>query len=299
MPPSIKHAKRTYPFSGILSACARPEECTHECSSPCAANAISTDSSCDFRGGKRHRALTSSRHAIGRRFFRYPDVIFAPAAIAALASQCAPTVAPATVLAIIQTESRGDPFALNVNGGRQPARQTSAADAAATARRYVAAGYSVDLGLGQINSRNMRWLGLTWETVFDPCTNVAALGRVLTANYNSAIAGRDPQSALRVALSMYNTGSQTRGFRNGYVAKVVGNAGVANTATLYRDELPAMAIAAPASLDPRQSLAAENAAPPTPALQPRPAPPPKWNVFERAAYDRETQILAESERSSI
>ena len=99
-------------------------------------------------------------------------------------------------------------------------RQTNAADAAATARRYVAAGYSVDLGLGQINSRNMRWLGLTWETVFDPCTNVAALGRVLTANYNSAKAGRDPQTALRVALSMYNTGSQTRGFQNGYVAKV-------------------------------------------------------------------------------
>lgn len=145
----------------------------------------------------------------------------------------------------------------------------------------------------------MRWLGLTWETVFDPCTNVAALGRVLTANYNSAIAGRDPQSALRVALSMYNTGSQTRGFRNGYVAKVVGNAGVATTAMLYRDELPAIASVAPASLDPRPSLAAENAATLAPVSQPRPAPPPKWNVFERAAYDRETQSLAESERSSI
>ena len=232
-------------------------------------------------------------------------MIFAPAALAALASQCAPTVAPATVLAIVQTESSGDPFALNVNGGRQPARQSNAADAATAARRYVAAGYSVDLGLGQINSRNMRWLGLTWETVFDPCTNVAALGRVLTANYNLAIAGRDPQSALRVALSMYNTGSQTRGFRNGYVAKVVGNAGVANTDALDSNELPAIASAAPASLDPRQSfaarqsLAAENAATSTPASQTRPAPPPKWNVFERAVYDRETQILAESERSSI
>ena len=127
---------------------------------------------------------------------------YSAAAIIALASQCAPGVAPETVLAIIQTESRSDPFALNANGGRQPARQNNAADAAATARRFVAAGYSVDLGLGQINSRNMRWLGLTWETVFDPCTNVAALGRVLTANYNSARVGRDPQTALRVALSM-------------------------------------------------------------------------------------------------
>ena len=224
---------------------------------------------------------------------------YSAAAILALASQCAPTVAPQTVLAIIQTESSGEQFALNVNGGKQPARQTNAADAAATARRYVAAGYSVDLGLGQINSRNMRWLGLTWETVFDPCTNVAALARVLTTNYNSVKAGRDPQTALRVALSMYNTGSQTRGFRNGYVAKVVGNAGIASTAISYRNEIPAVAIAAPQSVDLAENLAAENTAPPPLILQARPAPPPKWNVFERAAYERETQILAENERGSI
>jgi type IV secretion system protein VirB1 len=196
---------------------------------------------------------------------------YSAAAILALASQCAPTVAPETVLAIIQTESSGEPFALNVNGGRQPARQGNAADAAATARRYVAAGYSVDLGLGQINSRNMRWLGLTWETVFDPCTNVAALARVLTTNYNSVKAGRDPQTALRVALSMYNTGSQTRGFRNGYVAKVVGNAGVVSTAALYRDAIPSVAIAAPASVDPRGNLAAENDR----ASDAHPASPPR------------------------
>ena len=224
---------------------------------------------------------------------------YAVAALFNLASQCAPTVAPETIIAVIRTESRGNPLALNVNGARQPARQSNAVDAATTVRRYVAAGYSVDLGLGQINSRNMRWLGLTWETVFDPCTNVAALARVLTTNYNSVKAGRDPQTALRVALSMYNTGSQARGFRNGYVAKVVGNAGVANTAAFYRDEIRAVAIAASASVDLRENFTAENTDLPTPILQARPAPPPKWNVFERAAYERETQILAENERGSI
>ena len=222
---------------------------------------------------------------------------YSAAAILALASQCAPSVAPETVLAIIQTESSGDPFALNVNGGRQPARQSNAADAASTARSFVAAGYSVDLGLGQINSRNMRWLGLTWETVFDPCTNVAALGRVLTANYNAAKAGRDPQTALRVALSMYNTGSRTRGFRNGYVAKVARNAGVADTGASYATNFPA--IAAPEGGDLRQLLASENAAPQTQAIKTRTAPPPGWNLFERAAYDRETQILAGNEGTSI
>ena len=209
-------------------------------------------------------------------------------------------VAPETVLAIIQTESSGEQFALNVNGGRQPARQTSAADAAATARRYVAAGYSVDLGLGQINSRNMRWLGLTWETVFDPCTNVAALARVLTTNYNSVKAGRDPQTALRVALSMYNTGSQTRGFRNGYVAKVVGNAGVADTGVTFARPCRQLPLPHRQTAICADCLTSENTAPPAPIVHSPPrAPPPKWNVFERAAYDRETQILAENERSSI
>lgn len=211
------------------------------------------------------------------------------AAIIALASQCAPNVAPQTVMAIVQIESRGRPFALNVNGGPQPRAQSSAASAAAIAQRYIAAGYSVDLGLGQINSRNMRWLGLTWDTVFDPCTNIAALGMVLTSNYTSVKAGRDPQTALRMALSMYNTGSQTRGFRNGYVAKVVGNAGVAEMS-------PAVPIAASQSGDVREMIAVQNAAPQEPSSPPRSWPPPKWNLFERAAYDRETLLIAENQK---
>ena len=219
---------------------------------------------------------------------------FSAATLLALASHCAPSVAPETVLAIIQTESRGEPFAINVNGGRQPARQSNGADAAATARRYVASGYSVDLGLGQINSRNMRWLGLTWETVFDPCTNVAALARVLTTNYNAVSAGRDPQTALRIALSMYNTGSQTRGFRNGYVAKVVGNAGIADRQVSYTTT--ASQPTEETSNDLRTIIVEENAEQQAP---PRPAPPPRWNLFERAAYERETKTLAENERGSI
>lgn len=218
---------------------------------------------------------------------------YSASAILALATQCAPTVAPETVLAIVQTESSGDPFALNVNGGRQPARQTNAADAAATAQRHVAAGYSVDLGLGQINSRNMRWLGLTWENVFDPCTNIAALGFVLTSNYNAVKTGRDPQSALRVALSMYNTGSQTRGFQNGYVAKVVSKAGVVSGPAYRPSTIPT--ISEPTSIDQLELTVAEN----EPQVAPRRPAPPSWNVFERAAYERETLLVAEIERGRI
>jgi type IV secretion system protein VirB1 len=222
---------------------------------------------------------------------------YTAAALFGLASQCAPTVAPETVLAIVRTESRGRPFALNVNGARQPAPQTNAVDAAAVARRFVAAGYSVDLGLGQINSRNMRSLGLTWDTIFDPCTNIAALGQILTQNYNSVSAGRDPQSALRMAFSLYNTGNRSRGFRNGYVAKVVGNAGVADEVAPIGRMTPVSA--APPSGDARAVIVAENITPQPPITQSRLAPPPAWNVFERAAYDRQSKILAETERTSL
>lgn len=217
---------------------------------------------------------------------------FAVATIAALASQCASNVAPQTVVAIVQTESRGDPLALNVNGARQPARQKSMAGTVATARRYVALGYSVDLGLGQINSRNMRKLGLTWETVFDPCTNIAALGQVLSQNYQAVAGGRHPQTALRLAISLYNTGSTSRGFRNGYVAKVIGNAGVADGVAA---DYPAPA---PNSSDVRMAITTENAALPEMPVSRLP-PPPAWNVFERAAYERKALTKTASEEGAI
>ncbi|MGD9810018.1 MAG: lytic transglycosylase domain-containing protein [Sphingobium sp.] len=215
---------------------------------------------------------------------------YTAAAILALASQCAPNVAPQTVAAIVQTESRGRRFALNVNGGTQPPAQFNAESAAATAQRYIAAGYSVDLGLGQINSRNMRWLGLTWDTVFDPCTNVAALGRVITQNYNAAIPGRDPQTALRIALSLYNTGSSSRGFRNGYVAKVVGNAGFADTDTA---QAPTMK---QPPLDARVQLISENLAP-TVTTAADSIAPPAWNLFERATHAQQTANRSETRES--
>lgn len=220
---------------------------------------------------------------------------YTAAAILGLASHCAPNVAPQTVAAIVQTESHGNPFALNVNGPRQPGNQPTAASAAVTARQYIAAGYSVDLGLGQINSRNMRKLGLTWETVFDPCTNIAALGQVLTQNYEAMAGGRNPQTALRLAISLYNTGSTSRGFRNGYVAKVVGNAGVAIGAAA---DYPRPALSLTNTDDVRIAAVSEIDALPT-RYSDRPAPPPAWNVFERAAFERKSTTHPVSQQGTI
>jgi type IV secretion system protein VirB1 len=141
---------------------------------------------------------------------------------------CAANVAPATLEAVITVESGGDPLAINVNGVReQPGPPASAAEAAKIAEGYILRGYSVDLGLMQVNSRNLAALGMTIERVLDPCANIQAGATILTADYVQAARSRgEGQSALQAALSAYNTGSFYRGFANGYVARYYGPTGV-------------------------------------------------------------------------
>ena len=145
------------------------------------------------------------------------------ALVTLLASHCAPQASSQTLLAVAQVESALDPLAIGVNG-KTPRRlhPVSAADAINQAERLIADGANIDLGLGQINVRNLGTLGLTIADAFDPCRNLAAAAQVLKADYDRA--GPAPgaeQAALRTSLSLYNTGDVFRGFRNGYVAKVV------------------------------------------------------------------------------
>jgi hypothetical protein len=59
---------------------------------------------------------------------------------------------------------------------------------------------TVDRGMLQINSSNLARVGLTPETAFDPCNSLRAGGQIFLE-----------------ALSIYNTGSPSRGISNGYV----------------------------------------------------------------------------------
>lgn len=144
--------------------------------------------------------------------------------IAAALLACAVHVAPVTVQAIIGVESGGNPIAINVNHLGHALHPSTAREAATLARHYIARGYSVDLGLMQINSRNLASVGLTIEQALTPCRNIAAGGRILLADYSDAEqrfgAG---QGALLAALSAYNTGSFSKGFENGYVNRYMMN----------------------------------------------------------------------------
>lgn len=189
-----------------------------------------------------------------------------PQLLLLLAAQCAPQVAPATLLAVTRAESGLDPLAIGVNGVNvtRPRPRTRAA-AVHAAKTLVAKGHDIDLGLGQINVRNLRRLGLSLETAFDPCRNLAAAGAILGEGYARGRAAHGPgQAALRVALSVYNTGDPRRGFTNGYVARVLAHAG-----------------SAPPEPDP-----------PPPAPMAPPSPPPAWDVFGRAAAARAQPVTS-------
>lgn len=146
----------------------------------------------------------------------------------ALAMTCAPQVHADTARAVVSVESAFNPWAIGVVGGallRQPRHR---AEALTTARALHAAGWNFSVGLGQINVGNFQRLGLTLDSAFEPCTNLAAMQTVLSECFARASAQRaSPDRALRDALSCYYSGNFSTGFRHGYVRKVVAAAGTA------------------------------------------------------------------------
>ncbi len=146
-------------------------------------------------------------------------MIHAIAAITMLAQQCAPEIATEAVVPLVVTESGGDDLAININKGPR-VRAASIADGAALVRRYMAAGYTVDVGLAQVNSVNLARLGVSIEQAFDPCTNLRLASSMLRAGYDLAIQHYTGLDAISATYSLYNTGTLTRGFRNGYVGRI-------------------------------------------------------------------------------
>ena len=133
---------------------------------------------------------------------------------------------PATMLArIVAVESEGVSYALNVNGDYELVHPPSGPEeAVAMARWLLHHGYNFDAGLAQVNSANFERLGLTAENAFEPCRNLRAGLQVYEECRVRAVERFGPGLAAEgAALSCYNTGTFTRGHRNGYVASVLGS----------------------------------------------------------------------------
>ncbi len=194
------------------------------------------------------------------------------AVVLQLIASCAPTVAPSTMASVLRTESGFDPSELHVNGpnGGDIHPGTKADAIVQAIDLIVVQRKSVDLGLGQVNSGNLPSLGLSVADALDPCKNLAAAAKILSAGYITASQTQaDPQQALRTALSRYNTGDPARGFANGYVGKVERSA---------QYVVPAISVATTAAAD----VAPNSPTAPVQPVQSQPLPP-SWDAFGMAA----------------
>lgn len=135
----------------------------------------------------------------------------------ALIQQCANQMPLNLAQAIVKTESRFNPYAIGVNKAKALKKQPkSYTEAISIATHLIQRGYNIDMGLAQINSSNLHWLGLSVEQVFDPCVNLNTMQKIYHMCFKKG--GSEEK-----ALSCYNTGSLSKGFRNGYVSKVMNN----------------------------------------------------------------------------
>lgn len=142
------------------------------------------------------------------------------ATFAEIAQRCGSSVATSTLAAVAKTESGFRTLVVSDNTTHRGRSYDSIGAAALVAERLIAARHSVDIGLMQINSANLRRLRMTVRDALDACKSVSAGATILTQNYLSSHNGGDEQTALRDALSQYNTGNRRAGYRNGYVRRV-------------------------------------------------------------------------------
>ena len=91
-----------------------------------------------------------------------------------------------TARALVSVESALNPWAIGVVGGSLVRQPRHRAEALATAKALQAAGWNFSVGLGQINVGNFDRLGLTIESAFEPCGNLAAMQTVLAECFDRA-----------------------------------------------------------------------------------------------------------------
>lgn len=126
------------------------------------------------------------------------------------------------IRAIATQESAGVPTAFYINKwSMDQFKELSLEEAIMVSEKVIEDGFTVDVGLMGINSRNISRFELSVSQAFEPCMNIKLGERIISENIQHADdMGHSGVDSIKAALSMYNTGSLHRGFTNGYVDKV-------------------------------------------------------------------------------
>jgi type IV secretion system protein VirB1 len=139
-----------------------------------------------------------------------------------LAVLCGHLVHPEMTLRVIAVESQGHVYAIHDNTTGEHRTPETLQDAVRLSTQLMSAGHRLDVGLMQINVEAwLRPVQFPLERAFDPCTNIMLGTTILSADYTQALArSTGPNNALRRALSLYNSGSESHSLL--YAQKVLG-----------------------------------------------------------------------------
>ena len=160
--------------------------------------------------------------------------------LASLILHCAPLVHPVTMQALVAVESASQPYAISINYPERLERSgysvpvldrspSSSHEALMQIHEWTGQGYTVSVGLAQINAERLSWLRSqhiadSIESLLDPCTNLRASQAILIDCWK-LIAGFNQTGTERLrlhqTLSCYNSGHPTWGIRNGYAQRVM------------------------------------------------------------------------------
>jgi type IV secretion system protein VirB1 len=167
------------------------------------------------------------------------DARLSDAEFVSLAGRCAPGAPADTLLAIARTESALSANAVSINRPKAAARRAGYSDGQLVLAKqpkdrkeatywihwFLLRRYTVSIGLMQVNSEMATRFHVKPEQLLEPCTNLRVGAAILVSVYSNLARNMgEGFSALDVALSFYNTGNLTAGFRNGYVTKVYAHA---------------------------------------------------------------------------
>jgi hypothetical protein len=141
----------------------------------------------------------------------------APELIGSLITLCAHGIDPTIQAAVVAVESHGNAWVLHDNNDGHVYRPSTMHEAATVASTIIAENTEtlgdddrgVDIGLGQINSRNLTHLHVTVSQMLDPCENLTVSSHMLTGAWNAEqrrSASLDRDAAWDAALQIYNSG---------------------------------------------------------------------------------------------
>jgi type IV secretion system protein VirB1 len=180
----------------------------------------------------------------GVLFATFTPVAFASpiseASFSQLASSCAPGVAVSTLRAVAAVESHFDPLAIRDNTTHESWAPSSISAAGALAKDRLKQGHSIDIGLMQINSGNLAFLGMGVDDAFNACHSLDAAHRILQTAFAAGSSESERQAAILITLSRYNTGKTLAGIANGYANQVMSAESAPLTSTLAHQKTPEM-----------------------------------------------------------